>query len=374
MLQPLIQAVAILLSLIFVCPVHAAEVVLLHSENRSTPWTEALADGLASGLGKNLLIKQEYLGGESVNEDHFDAEFERLASVYAATAPVAVVTSGKAAFAFMRKYREDLFFGAPILFCSMPRPGPRELGQCGDCTGVPLELDVRAAVDLIFSLRPDTRMVVGIMDTTPASQILRQKTETAMKPYMDRAQLLFPGHEPGDDAGLDMDSLASVASSIPSTAAVLFLGFNEDRTGKPVDAEQVVRLFAERGAGPVVVLVDTWIGRGVLGGLVAPGESHGRAGALLGWRRLSGESLQETRPAPTRPQLVADATVLARFGIDADMNQLSKARLVNAFERPRESGSIISTSFLSIIFGLFGFAGALYALRWFTVRRSNRSQ
>ena len=365
----------LVLILFFAYPAHAAGIVVLHSESGPTPWTQKLVEGLTSELGGGVLVRQEYLGGENGNEDHYDAEYERLALVPASTTPIAVITSGKTAFAFMRKYRDDLFTGAPVLFCSMPRPEPGMLSQCGDCSGIPLEPDVRNTVDLIFDLRPDTRLVVGIMDSTPASQLLRKKMEAAMEPYMDRAQFIFPGHEPGDDTGLNMKTLATVASSVPISGAVLFLGFHEDKTGKPVNEEQAVRLLSERSAAPVFVLTDTWVGKGVLGGLVATGEAQGRALARLVSRIQAGEPPQEMLPQPTLPQLVADATVLARFGIDArQVLLLSGALIVNEPAHPDEQGDIRPSGILTAVLGLIFFVGLLYLLRRLTSRKYTKPE
>jgi len=351
-------------------PALAGEIIVLHSESGPTPWTQGIIAGLASELSNGTEIKEEYLSGEVSDEEHFNAEHERLARVHANTAPVAVVASGEVAFAFMRKYREDLFSDAPVVFCSMPRPEPKLLRQCGDCTGVPLELDVRGTVDLIFTTRPDTRLVVGIMDTSPASLSLRKPMELAMEPYLERAQLLFPGHEPGDDAGLDMNTLDSVASSIPGSGAVLFLGFQENGSGKAMDEEKAVKLLSRQSAGPVFVLIDTWIGHGVLGGLVATGEAQGSSAARLIKRIQAGEPPKEMLPLAPPPQLVVDATVLARFGIQAERIPLPQnTQIINEPEHPLEQGTVTPSGAVSATIGLVAFAGLLYMLRRFTSRK-----
>jgi hypothetical protein len=365
--------IALFFLVIFSCPTHPAlaqGIVVLHSEYGPTPWTQGIIAGLISELGERTEIRQEHLGGEDMNEEHFDSEYERLSRVHANTSPEAVVASGEIAFAFMRKYRETLFSDAPVVFCSMPRPGPELLRQCGDCTGVPLDMDVSDTVDLIFATRPDTRLVVGIMDATPTSLSLRKSMEQAMTPYLDHAQLIFPGHEPGDNKGLDMETLDAVASSIPASGAVLFLGFQEDRTGKAVNDVKAVRMLSKQSAGPVFVLLDTWIGQEVLGGFVATGKNQGSSAAKLIKRILAGEPAEEMLPQPPQPQLVADATVLARFGIQAqNIPLLQTAQLVNKPVRPTETDTITSSGILSAALGLVALAALLYLLRRLTCRK-----
>jgi len=345
------------LILLSALPALAGEIVILHSESGPTPWTQKIATGLADGLDDGTRIIQEFIGSGTLDEDHFNAEYERLADVHTDTTPEAVIASGQTAFAFMRKYRDDLFSAAPVVFCSMPRPGPKLLNQCGDCTGIPLEMDVRDTVDLIFAVRPNTKTVVGIMDASSAGQTLRKATEAAMEPYMDRAQLIFPGHEPGDETGLDMGKLNAVASSVPGSGAVLFLGFKEDKAGKAFNEKLAVGRLVVQSVAPIFVLTDTWLGDGVLGGMVATGEAQGQSAAGLIKRIRRGDPSQEMLPQPTPPQLIADATVLARFGIRPErIPLLSKAKLINQPEHPSEQSSATPSNVIRLTLLLVGLA------------------
>lgn len=315
-------------------------------------------------MSDGWVIRQEYLGGASLGEDHFDEQFERLFEKYQTMRPACVVTSGQTAFAFMCKYR-DLFADVPVLFCGMERPGPARLRECGECAGVPLAVDVRGNVDLLFNMRPDTRTVVGIMDGSAESKRLRHRLEKAMEPYMGRAQLIFPGFEPGDDGGLTLKSLTSVASSVPGTGAVLFLGFSEDRNGKGLDEAEAVAALAARSVGPVLVLTDDWLGTGVLGGLVARGHAQGREVALLVERAQAGEAVREMLPQPPAPQPVFDGTALARFGI---ASVPPDAVVVNVPARPEAAGHVASSDFLLWAAALAALLCLLFGVRRFYKR------
>ncbi len=323
----------------FVSPVLAGDVVLLHSEARPDGWTRGVARVLCPAEAADCRVTELFLGPASRGDDFFEDLYERFCPDWCGVSPAAVIADGESAFAFVRKYREDLFGVAPVVYLGMPRPEENLVSQCGVCSGVPLTLDVRATIDLLFRLRPETEIVVGIMDGSPASMRLKLRVEAAMEPYQGRAQVVFPGHEPGDGNGLDMAGLATVASSVPRSGAVIFLGFLQDKTGGEVDEAQGVRLLAERSVAPVYVLTDRWMGTGVLGGVLACAEDQGRGAACLAIR-LANNPLQSLPPVSQSARMVIDLTVLTRFGVPADRLP-ADALKINPPPHPDETFGIV---------------------------------
>ncbi len=325
------------------------EVALLHSTPRSTFWTNGVARGVKSVLKDRVHVSEIFLGSPQDDDEHFEMRFDQIAATWGNSSPVAVIVDGPLAFAFMRKYREDLFVGVPVVYCGMGRPEPEYLRQCGDCTGLPLEQDVKGTVDLIFSLRPETTIVVGIMDGSLLSQRMRSDVEAFMEPYLDRAELLFPGYEPGDEGGLDLESLKSVASSLPRSGAILFLQFKEDKNGAAVNEYKAVSEVASRSDGPVFVqsegIMTTSPGI-VLGGVVNSAENQGQGVGQVVERVLNGESAKEMLVDPIAPQSVVDLTSLARFGVSAEgLPDGTMTR--NDPEKPEPSGRISSTGLVA---------------------------
>ena len=340
-------------------PVLAADVVVLHSVREPDGWTKGIAGSVCLPDDPDRKVTEVFLGPSRLGDDFFEDRFERLRPDWGGVRPDAVIADGGSAFAFVRKYREDLFLDAPVVFLGAARPDPAFKAQCGVCAGVVSAPDVRGTVDLVFRLRPETSMLVGVMDGSPERRRLRGLVEAAMAPYLDRAQVLFPGHEPGDDQGLTLDGVAGVASSVPRAGAVLFLGFEQDATGAEVDEEALVRTLAGRSAGPVYVLADRWPASGVLGGVVPVGEDSGRAASLQAGRLIR-DPAHPPADAVVEARAVVDLTVLARFGISADQLPEDAIRR-NPVPLPEESSGITPTG--------AGLAFALLALcAWLLIR------
>ncbi|MCJ2165190.1 MULTISPECIES: hypothetical protein [unclassified Pseudodesulfovibrio] len=352
----------IILGSLSLFPVPAAArdlVLLLHSESNPSAWTQDVATGLTAELNDSADVRQIFLQARSMDEDAFDDVFERLSQELAGVTPLAVVANGETAFAFARKYGDDLFPGAAVIFCSMGRPDTRVLTQSGNCTGIPMEFDLKGSVDLIFSMCPGINLVVAIADASHSATPLMEDVRLAMQQYTDRAQIMFPGFEPGDDNGLDVKTLAETLSSVPSSGAVLFLGFAEDREGNPVSDEELSGLFRSHGTSPIFVVRDAWPDSGVLGGWMISGRTIGRDAARLVTRIGQGEAVQEMLPEPTRPELRFDGTALTRFGLKAPPG----AEITNQPVRHVVDESALPVSGLAWVFGLAALVALLYGIR-----------
>jgi hypothetical protein len=346
---------------------NAAEVVLLHSTDRDDARTRALARGLADALTGRAAVVPVLLGRRERGDDYFDSRFETLRRKFGERSPAVVVADGQAAFAFVRKYREDLFVGSPVIYCSMPAPDPQYLRQCGDCTGLPETADPAATLKLLFTLRPQTGLIVGIMDDSPETDTLRRVSEEAMEAIrvqgLGQARMLFPGHEPGDDAGLDMARLRAVASR---AGAVLFLGFPDLEGEEAGNEGEAVRQLVSRSVGPVFAASDRWMGSGVAGGVMVPGRELGAAVGALVLRIMAGEPAGEMLPEPVTPRPVVDMTVLARFGVARELIP-ADAMVLNEPNRPQEPAGAVSTGFAAL-----ALAGALAGVYLLLRRRAGR--
>ncbi len=327
----------------------AAEIALLHSTPKATVWTDELTRGVRDALGEAAQVSEVFLGSSMEDDEYFENRLIQIQTTWGSSQPAVVIADGTLAFSFMRKYREDLFVGAPVVYCAMERPEPELLQQCGECTGLPLEFGVGRTVDFIFSLRPKTTMVVGIVDGSLQGAALRKAAEQAMEPYLDQAQIIFPGHEPGDDGGLDMEALRDVAASVPRYGAALFLKFEEDRLHQSVDPMEAVLSVSLKSNGPLFVLSDEWMkgspGRTV-GGVVVSARAQGKGVGQAVLRILTGEAVSEMLIEPLFPQATVDLTTLGRFGIEQSLLPVGTV-VWNSPEKPVRSGDISATGLVA---------------------------
>lgn len=321
----------------------AGTILLLHSTDSRPDWIAGVAEGLVDTLSSNVNIHAIPVGDARDGVEHFESVFQDISPKYGEQPLDGLIADGPVAYAFLRKYREELAPQVPVVYCSMPAPDPQRLMSCASCSGVPMDLGVAETMDLIFALRPETSIVVGIIDGAEESQRLRRQAEAAMAPYMDRASLIFPGYEPGDDNGLDMDTLRDVAASVPLSGAILFLQFDPEALLSTPPQRNVVKMLAERSDAPVFAIRQQAIGSGALGGVVPVAEDQGRQAGLVMQRILEGEDAATMLVEAVEPVPVIDQTVAARFVIPS-ARYPAKVAVINPVPHPVPGQNLESTT------------------------------
>lgn len=325
--------VAVCCFLLFAPCASAGTVLLLHATDTDPDWIGGVTAGLADSLASDIIIQPLPVGDDHDGVEHFESVFQSITDEYGDRPLDGIIADGPVAYAFLRKYHEELAPQAPAIYCSMPTPDPQRLMLCDTCSGAPMELGVGRTVDLIFALRPETSLVVGIIDGSEEAKKLRRQVEEAMEPYMDRASLIFPGYEPGDDSGLDMDMLRDVAASVPISGAILYLQFAPEAPHSNLSQSDVVQMLSERSDAPVFVIRQQEIGSGALGGVVPVAVDQGRQAGLVLQRVLEGEDATTMLVEAVRSVPVIDQTVAARFVIPSARFP-SKATTVNPVPHP----------------------------------------
>lgn len=355
----------------------AGDVVVIHSTGSADRWTRGVTEGATAALGSGYRIHEIMPGSPLQGDEYFEDRFEDLAQEWRHRSVAGVIVDGELAFAFVRKYGEALFGPVPTVICSMEKVDPEYLGQCTGCVVVPMRSGLSAMPEFIFSLRPETTLVVGIRDDSEEGDGLQVQLEAAMEPYQDRGSTLFPGHEPGDRSGLGLTLADAIASSMPGTGVLVLLQFQTDNQGDSVDEQAVVARLAKRSGVPVFVLNDGLLGSGALGGVVARSVDQGREAGRVLARILGGENPRGMLVEGVEPVRMVDVTEamrlgLARIGTDGKiaMQGLPEgAVLMNTPQVPQPRGDAVPSRTVWFVAGGIVFLLAVLMLRRSGVRK-----
>lgn len=333
MIRPLMRALLFLLCLLALPAAGRAEpatyALVLHGGDAPSPWTDSVAAGMRGEADDGVRVEQVHLGGPAMDEDDADRAARHLAQRLDKPVRMVVATDGTGA-AFAAKYRDELFPETAVVLAWPGRIDPLRLELCGDCAPLPLERDLDGTLELIFSLRPETGLVVGVADSSPDGQAAVEALKRAMQRSDNKAELLFPGHEPGDEQGLDLPALKQLLAGLPGRSVGVLLRFAEDNRGRPVAEGELARMIGERAAAPVFVLSEGLLGFGAAGGSLVTGRDAGRFAVRTANRILDGEPAREMLPEPVPARVVLDGQALARFGMVAP----DGAEVVNAPDAP----------------------------------------
>jgi signal transduction histidine kinase len=215
-----------------------------------------------------------------------------------------VIAVGDATLDFVEKHRDALFTDVPLVFFANRPPSRR----AANTTGLIVELNLAATIDLALTLQPDIRRVFvitsdGLFEESARAQLGR------FKPRLDIEFL----------SGLTTEDLASRLAALPDRSIVYYLVVGRDGARQnfhPLDYLDVVTAVAN---APVYSWVDSTIGHGVVGGSLKVQEQQMRAIGALALRVLRGEqadSIPLSSPDLNVNQL--DWRQLRRWGISEE--------------------------------------------------------
>jgi PAS domain S-box-containing protein len=131
----------------------------------------------------------------------------------------------------------------------------------------------------------------------------------AFRSYEDKLEFVYL-------TGLPMQTLLSQVDRLPPDSVIYYLHVFEDGAGKAHVPSDALEAIAGKANAPVYGNVDTYVGRGVVGGRVFSFEAEGRHAARLGLRVLAGERPEQIGVQETSENTyMLDWRQLRRWGV-----------------------------------------------------------
>ncbi len=294
-------------------------VVVYPNESDGAPGTylvdRALRTTFAGGAPGRVEVRNEYVDTSRLRDAGFQAAQTDLLKRKYAGRKVDVVVAGLASgLDFVLAHRADLFPGAPVVYVAVEE---RELAARTlppDVVGVPVRRDVAATLDLALRLHPDTRRVAVVAGAAPYDQFWEAEARRAFAPYAGRLEFEYL-------SGLPMGDLLARVAALPAGSVIYYLHVFQDGAGRSFIPAEALEQVAARATAPVYGHVDTYVGRGAVGGRVFGFGAEGENAARLVLRLLGGE--RPERLPPTNPDAnttLIDWRQLRRWGVaEADL-------------------------------------------------------
>jgi signal transduction histidine kinase len=270
----------------------------------------ALRSTFASQWSGHIDIRNEYVNTARLDDDDFmQAQVSLLQRKYAGRRVDLVIAGLSAGLDFAVKFREELFPGVPIVFVAVDEREVKARRLPPDVIGVPIRMDLTRTCDLALRLHPDTRRVFVVAGSSPFDAEWVAEARRTFRVHEDRVEFVYL-------TGLPMDELLERVANLPEQSLIYFLHLHRDSTGKPFYSAEVLERIAARANAPIYGHVDTYVGRGAVGGRVFRFEEAGYHTARLGLRILAGESPQSiSLPEGSENADVFDWRQLRRWGI-----------------------------------------------------------
>jgi signal transduction histidine kinase len=224
-------------------------------------------------------------------------------------AVIAVVPAG---LAFAERHRDDIWPGAAIVFHSVAENELRGRTLAPRTTGIPARFDMAGTADLALRLRPSTRRLVVIGGSgdydryvlaIAREQLGSRRKDVDIEYWTDRR----------------FDDLTRDTAQLPADAAILILSIGRDAAGRTFTARDAAALLARSASVPMFAIYDTFMGTGVVAGMVDNYAWRGeRVAKHLVDTLASGADSPMPVPAVVPSECVADARELTKWNLSQD--------------------------------------------------------
>lgn len=235
---------------------------------------------------------------------------ELLLVRYSDKPPDLLVVLGRNALRFAIDNREALAPGAPIVFAAISEVDFASIPFASDVTGIAVSYEPAATVQMARRLQPDAEQLVIV---TGAGDYDRRWFAVSQKLFGDEYEDLAVRHL----AAQPLEDILTEVAALDRRSIVLILTLAQDALGRRFIPREAVDLVATASGAPAYGVYDTYVGYGVVGGVVYSSRETGRAiGELIG-DILDGGDLPPVSTLPTYP--VTDWRMLERWEMDASL-------------------------------------------------------
>jgi diguanylate cyclase (GGDEF)-like protein/PAS domain S-box-containing protein len=291
----------------------AQNILILHSYHRGYEWTDNVKLGMESVLKREAPDAELFVENMDTKRNdpaHIFPELRRfLLAKYAGKKFDIILASDDNALDFLLNWRDELFPGAPVVFCGINNFEDGRIAGHPGFTGVAEDIDMRKTLEIALKLHPRTRTVAVVDDLTTTGRANLARLHKIKGLFEDRIEFL-------ELVGLPHPALRKALAKLPDDSLILRLAYYRDPDGHFLTVAQGNALITE-SRRPVYTLWDFMVNNGVMGGRVVSGLHQGETAAELAVRILKGETPEQIPVVRQSPNVfMFDYPAIQKFGID----------------------------------------------------------
>ena len=205
-----------------------------------------------------------------------------------------IMATGIGALTFALKYRDLIAPGVPVVFGGMGADALKGLILPDDVSGVISPLDVKGTVDLARRLQPGATGIVVVSGSAPFDKAWEASARATLGD-------IYAGLAVSYLTDLSVDGFAAAAANLDPDTILVILSVYVDAAGHRLVPVEAARTIAAAATAPSYTVYDTFIGAGLVGGVVEPFESLGEAMARQALQAMAnGANTPQTTVAESR--------------------------------------------------------------------------
>jgi signal transduction histidine kinase len=314
-LTPVVPAVALLASVCF-CAAASAQprpvrtALAVHYSSEDYPSNPVVDGAIRQVLHSRDEAPVDYFA-EYLESDRFPTEQATLAfrdyllRKYQGRRIDVVLAITDPALQFVLQYRDQLFPGVPIVATAGSSLGA-DLAAAG-VTGTTWRAADVETIELALSLHPSTQRVFVVAQELTDGYL--EGVQAALAKSAERVELRFIQER-------SVPGLLAAVRAVPANSLIHFIRFSRQDPGNVMFPLEVVRMVAEAAPVPVYASTDSFVGTGVVGGMVRLAPGIGTRVGEIAVQVLDGTRAQDIPIEQVPPVPIFDWRQVQRWGID----------------------------------------------------------
>ena len=290
----------------------ARTVLTVHWSTEDFPATPALDAVLKQTLQSDASMPVDYFT-EYLESDRFppDTASSALADYirrkYAGRSIDVVVAVSDPALEFVLQHRAELFPNAPVVASVTTTIDSRVRVEGPGATGVISGVAYDRTLAMALELQPATKRVF-VIAYAPTFDLV-ERTRNELQSFASHVDLTYLQES-------SVDRLLTAVKAVPADALILFIRHSQENQGNILFPTDVARLVSEAAPVPVYGISDSYIGAGVVGGVVTSREQIGNRLGEMARQILNGVPAKDIPMEPLELAPTLDWRALTRWGID----------------------------------------------------------
>jgi formate hydrogenlyase transcriptional activator len=291
-------------------------VLVLYSFHEGLPWDrvidESLRTTLASKSTAPIELNVEHTDRVAYTSDAYPETLVDLyRQKYSHPKMDIIIGFGDEATDMLLKDGDALFPEIPIILVSVEQKDKQRHLLKPNMTSLLWGIEIEGTVGLIQEILPEIRHLFVIVGYSVTDQALLKVTRKALAGYKGGVEIHYL-------TDLTEADLLEKVTQLPEHSVLYYLVFSRDADGKSFVPCEIMATVSERANAPTFGLIDSYLGNGIVGGMLLSAELHGKRCAEIALRILDGQSPKDILPVRMLSIPKFDWRQLKRWGISED--------------------------------------------------------
>lgn len=298
-----------------------SSILVLDQSGPGLPWYTAINSTFRASLNRSsqgpIAIYAENLDLNRFREASYEGALKTYFREKYRARPVGVIVAvGVLALNFVLRARLEIesWSQVPVIFTAVDHGSVANRKLPLDVAGRTINITPETLVETTRMLFPETKSI-ALVGGTSLRSIFLAPTEGASEP--EQAPSGFNLIDLSEASRLPMAEIRSRVANLPEKTVIFFRGVSLDGAGVTYIPADSLALIKEAANSPMLANTESWVGQGVVGGMVAAAAPIGESAADLALRVLRGEPPSSISVGPgdfVRP--VFDWRELKRWNVD----------------------------------------------------------